>query len=289
MGRKIETPPSPRGTVEQQISQMYNYLFRLASGLNVELDRMGTGSPDTPAADVMGAKDYNELRAMIGNVSKDTVKELEKALNKAAESGEFDGNGIAEVESNADSSLTFEFTDGTSFTTPALKGEKGADGAPGADYILTQADKEEIAAMIPGGGGTTEFPVGFMLITSVAENPSTYLGYGTWEQKKDTFILGAGDTYEAGTTGGAATHTLAENELPEISGTVDFRAWGTGTPYTNSQGAFSSLGETSTTAKNFAAGSTDDGYRRLKYSFGGGQAHNNMPPYLTAYIWERTA
>ena len=282
MGRKIETPPSPRGTVEQQISQMYNYLFRLASGLNVELDRMGTGSSDTPAADVMGAKDYNELRAMIGNVSKDTVKELEKALDKAAESGEFDGNGIAEVEANADSSLTFEFTDGTSFTTPSLKGEKGED------YILTQADKAEIAAMIPGGG-TTEFPVGFMLITSVAANPSTYLGYGTWEQKKDTFILGAGDTYEAGTTGGEATHTLSEDELPEISGTVDFRAWGSGTPYTNTQGAFSSDGTTSNSANNFSSGTSSQPYRRLKYSFGGGEAHNNMPPYLTAYIWERTA
>lgn len=283
MGRKIETPPSPRGTVEQQISQIYNYLFRLASGLNVELDRMGTGSSDTPAADVMGAKDYNELRAMIGNVSKETVKELEKALEEASESGEFDGNGIAEVESNADSSLTFEFTDGTSFTTPSLKGEKGED------YILTQADKEEIAAMIPGGGGTTEFPVGFMLITSVAENPSTYLGYGTWEQKKDTFILGAGDTYEAGTTGGEATHTLSEDELPEVSGTVDFRAWTTGAPYYNAQGAFSSLGEQSTAAVGFASSGTSDGYRRLKYSFGSGEAHNNMPPYLTAYIWERTA
>lgn len=283
MGRKIETPPSPRGTVEQQISQIYNYLFRLASGLNVELDRMGTGSSDTPAADVMGAKDYNELRAMIGNVSKETVKELEKALEEASESGEFDGNGIAEVESNADSSLTFEFTDGTSFTTPSLKGEKGED------YILTQADKEEIAAMIPGGGGTTEFPVGFMLITSVAENPSTYLGYGTWEQKKDTFILGAGDTYKGGTTGGEATHTLSEDELPEVSGTVDFRAWSTGAPYVNASGAFSSLGEQSTTAVGFASSGTSDGYRRLKYSFGGGEAHNNMPPYLTAYIWERTA
>lgn len=289
MGRKIETPPSPRGTVEQQISQMYNYLFRLASGLNVELDRMGTAPSDTPAADVMGAKDYNELRAMIGNVSKDTAKELEKALDKAAESGEFDGNGIAEVESNADFSLTFEFTDGTSFTTPALKGEKGADGAPGADYILTQDDKEEIAAMIPGGGGTTEFPVGFMLITSVAANPSTYLGYGTWEQKKDTFILGAGDTYEAGTTGGEATHTLTEEELPEVSGSVNFRAWSTGAPFVSASGSFSSGGTTSNTAANFASGGSNQAYRILKHSFGSGEAHNNMPPYLTAYIWERTA
>lgn len=37
---------------------------------------------------------------------------------------------------------------------------------------------------------------------------------GTWEQIKDTFILAAGDTYKAGTTGGEATHILTTDEMP---------------------------------------------------------------------------
>lgn len=37
-------------------------------------------------------------------------------------------------------------------------------------------------------------------------NPSTFIG-GTWEQITDRFLLAAGSTYSAGSTGGSATHT----------------------------------------------------------------------------------
>ena len=35
------------------------------------------------------------------------------------------------------------------------QGPTGPAGADGKDYVLTEADKEEIAGMIPGGGGTS--------------------------------------------------------------------------------------------------------------------------------------
>ena len=35
-------------------------------------------------------------------------------------------------------------------------------------------------------------------------SPATLFG-GTWVQLKDKFLLGAGDTYTAGSTGGSAT------------------------------------------------------------------------------------
>ena len=55
-----------------------------------------------------------------------------------------DGRGIASAVMNADSTLTLTYTDGTSYTTPSLRGE------PGADYVLTDADKEEIAQIVLG-------------------------------------------------------------------------------------------------------------------------------------------
>ena len=49
--------------------------------------------------------------------------------------------------------------------------------------------------------------------TSDPRNPGDVYG-GTWKQIKDRFILAAGDTYTNGATGGNATTTLAEENLP---------------------------------------------------------------------------
>ena len=42
------------------------------------------------------------------------------------------GNGIKSTVMNDDYTLTIEFTDGTSYTTPSIRGEKGETGAKGA-------------------------------------------------------------------------------------------------------------------------------------------------------------
>lgn len=44
-------------------------------------------------------------------------------------------------------------------------------------------------------------------------NPGGLFG-GTWEQIKDTFLLAAGSSFEAGATGGEITHKLTANEMP---------------------------------------------------------------------------
>jgi len=95
---------------------------------------------------------------------------------------------------------------------------------------------------------------------------------GTWERIQDTFLLAAGSTYAAGSTGGEATHTLTVDEMPShshnisvgkdaASGNAQWRpfSWGGGTGQSSTQ------------------------------PIGGGQAHNNMPPYLAVYVWKRTA
>ena len=132
------------------------------------------------------------------------------------------------------------------------------------------------------------YPVGSIYIGVNNANPSNLFG-GTWEQIKDTFLLAAGDTYTAGATGGAATHTLTEAQLPIIDG-----SWATavvgqhankgvkGHAYGTNFGTFTSGGIKGATM----TGETQYGYG---YNFGGGQPHNNMPPYLAVYVWKRTA
>lgn len=131
-------------------------------------------------------------------------------------------------------------------------------------------------------------PVGSLYWSKVATDPGTLFG-GTWVQVKDVFILAAGDTYAADGTGGEAEVKLTAEQLPKLSGAVNFRAWGSGSPYAGATGIITNIGEIAETANGFATGTTEDGYRQLKISFGGDEAHSNMPPYLTRYCWERIA
>lgn len=142
-------------------------------------------------------------------------------------------------------------------------------------------------------------------------NPSTLFG-GTWEQIKDKFILSCGDTYNAGTTGGEATVTLTTNQIPahthgskSLTGYADFRKYGTsGTGTTIGPIARSGIitrsdytwsGEHSLVAAGGKPTNNPELDRMTidasheHTSVGGGQEHNNMPPYLAVYVWKRTS
>lgn len=116
------------------------------------------------------------------------------------------------------------------------------------------------------------YPVGSVYISREATDPATLFG-GTWERLKDRFILAAGDTYAAGTTGGEAAHTLTVDEMPAHDHATR-GGWGDG-----------NLGydyfrvDTNNPATQWSN----------TYSAGGNAAHNNMPPYTAFYIWIRTA
>lgn len=134
------------------------------------------------------------------------------------------------------------------------------------------------------------YPVGCLYWSSDNTNPATVLGIGTWTQITDTFILAAGSTYTPAAQytaqAGEASHQLAESEMPAHTHGVagDGRFYSTRGSNTSeisgltSGGSFSESGETG-------------GVRRTRYtdSTGNGDAHNNMPPYLVRYCWERTA
>ena len=137
------------------------------------------------------------------------------------------------------------------------------------------------------------YPVGSIYMSVNSTSPATLFG-GTWVQIKDTFLLSAGDTYNAGNTGGEATHKLTTNELPNITGTVV----GSANIAKNVADAqlFSANGVFSTKANNFVTtvvtgvtNPTSTYVNELDLNIGGGQVHNNMPPYLVVYVWKRTA
>lgn len=117
------------------------------------------------------------------------------------------------------------------------------------------------------------YPVGTVYISLSDVEPQTLFG-GTWSRLEDRFLLGAGGTYTAGSTGGEAAHTLTVSEMPSHSHTVPGRVNGSAGSGT---GAWDYSGNWPVEASGNSAAT------------GGGEAHNNMPPYLAVYMWKRTA
>lgn len=124
-------------------------------------------------------------------------------------------------------------------------------------------------------------PVGSYYISGNDTSPADLFG-GTWVRIKDTFLLAAGDKYTAGSTGGEEKHTLTANEMPShghgvmaeygVDGNINYAP--------ANDGKFMQLAGTSAGTKQPISS--------VIASTGGGQPHNNMPPYLTVYVWKRT-
>lgn len=64
------------------------------------------------------------------------------------------------------------------------------------------------------------YDVGDILTTASAKDPAARWPGTEWTQIKDRFLLGAGDKHAISSTGGSETHTLTQDELPEISGSI---------------------------------------------------------------------
>lgn len=120
------------------------------------------------------------------------------------------------------------------------------------------------------------YPVGSIYMSVNATSPSTLFG-GTWEQIQDRFLLAAGNNYSGGDTGGEATHTLTVNEMPSHN------------HYAAIDGSTDSYGQNRTTISSFAIKAQGYSDSSTIFATGGGNAHNNMPPYLAVYMWKRTA
>ena len=107
----------------------------------------------------------------------------------------------------------------------------------------------------------------------VSTSPASLFGgtWAAWGAGRVPVGVDAGqtefDTVEE--TGGAKTHTLQTTEIPSHNHTLAFGA------YTPGSAAFAL---TNTNTGNATTGSA-----------GGGLAHNNLQPYITCYMWKRTA
>lgn len=111
------------------------------------------------------------------------------------------------------------------------------------------------------------YPVGSIYMSINSTSPSILFG-GTWEQIKDRFLLGASETYSAGSTGGEETHTLTIEEV------VQYDMW-------LANGDYGASIKSAVEPGSYYGINTHNNNKT--------KPHNNMPPYLSVYMWKRTA
>ena len=154
------------------------------------------------------------------------------------------------------------------------------------------------------------YPVGSIYMSINNTSPSTLFG-GTWVQLQDTFLYATSttaDTNSTTATDGEATHTLTVDEMPSHTHIQDSHNHGMAHNHNHrhlmfddiSTGSGSSGGYARTSNRSVgtkytgydstaSSKSNTDGKVATNQNTGGGQAHNNMPPYMRVYMWKRTA
>lgn len=144
--------------------------------------------------------------------------------------------------------------------------------ANGSEFVTLSQLKEFSQSLSSGGGAIDSvYPIGSIYMSVNSTDPSTLFG-GTWSRIQGRFLLAAGGGYSAGSTGGESSHKLTIDEMPVHSHTVALveNPLNSG-PFIAERGRYAKS-STMTTGSN-----------------GGGESHNNMPPYLAVYMWKRTA
>ena len=120
------------------------------------------------------------------------------------------------------------------------------------------------------------YPVGSIYTSTVNVSPASFLG-GTWVPINGCFLLSSSASYPAGTQGGSASVTLTEAQIPSHSHNAHVKL---------SSSEASGYGLTISGAFQNRVMVNGDTWTS---NTGGNAAHNNMPPYLAVYMWQRTA
>ena len=258
--------------------------------------RDGTNPPNLRAGD--GSTQIKNLKDMVPGVASTSTAGLMSASDKTKLDGIAAGANKTIVDSALSSSSTnpvqnkvintelgkkLNLSGGTMTGALTTKGIKLTSGTDYGATLPSSPATNQLFFQTIGSNFVLDnvYPVGSIYMNVNSTNPGTLFG-GTWEQIQGRFLLGMSSSYPAGSQGGEAEHTLTEAEMPSHNHAMaygpDSSAGSTGFPYGIAAGS----------ATNSAGGR---GYASNlgTFSAGGGQPHNNMPPYLSVYIWKRTA
>ncbi len=269
-------------TADQKLQAKYGVTIYQRGDISKEITALCTGEN---AGKFVGKTETDLARIAVATPVDDDDAANKKYVVDAIKTGGFGALDGATFTPSVSSDGVLSWTNDKGKTNPAsvnIKGPKG-DAFTYADFTAAQlealrgpkGDKGDPLSVLEA------YPIGSIYISTNSTSPATLFG-GTWRQIKGRFLLAADDTYEAGSIGGEATHTLTASEMPchnhviyapndggaEEGAAIGFPATGSSKTW---------WAEASKTGKQGGDGKTE----------GSAVAHNNMPPYFAVYVWER--
>lgn len=263
----------------------YFYATLVDSSNNIEIVKITARSGDTLTA--VRAQEGTTAR-IYAAADKLELRVTSAALNSfATQDGPNTFSAANTFSGTIGSSGTNTFSGTNSFTGPAVAFTNVPSFGGGALPISNGGTGVTTLAAL----GSLFYPIGSIYSATVATNPGTLLGFGTWVAfGAGRVMIGNGGGFTAGATGGSAdaitvshTHTFTGDALPTHQHNINYGSalfGGGGSPaahlmprpdqiYTNPVSAGTPTGTISTT--------------------GASGTNANLPPYIVVYMWNRTA
>lgn len=193
------------------------------------------------------------------------------------ESGQVYYRTPAEIKSDIGADGYLPIAGGTMTGAVTTKGIKLTSGTDFGSSLPSSLQTNQLFFQTLGSNYILDnvYPVGSIYMSVNSTNPKNLFG-GTWEQIQGRFLFGMNSSYPAGSTGGEITHKLTQGEMPKHNHII--YAPNAGGPDKGAALGFPEVGSSNTW---WAAACMTE-------KTGDNEAHNNMPPYLSVYIWKRT-
>lgn len=268
-------------TADQKFYAKYGVTICQRGDISKEITALCTGEN---AGKFVGKTETDLARMAVATPVNDDDAANKKYVVDAIKTGGFGALDGATFTPSVSSDGVLSWTNDKGKTNPAsvnIKGPKG-DAFTYADFTSAQlealrgpkGDKGDPLSVLEA------YPIGSIYISTNATSPATLFG-GNWDEIHGAFLFANSALHKAGEIGGEEEHVLKEKEIP-----IHYHD-----EYVGNDGGYGSVPEgyygftsIAYTSKNtyWAKGSKTS-------EAGGGQAHNNMPPYLSVYMWQRVS
>lgn len=268
-------------TADQKLYAKYGVTIYQRGDVSKEITAVCTGEN---AGKIVGKSESDLARIAVGAPVDDDDAANKKYVVDAIASGGFGALDGATFTPSVSSEGVLSWTNDKGKTNPAsvnIKGPKG-DAFTYADFTSAQlealrgpkGDKGDPLSVLEA------YPIGSIYISTNATSPATLFG-GNWDEIHGAFLFANSALHKAGEIGGEEEHVLKEKEIP-----VHYHD-----EYVGNDGGDGSVPEGYYGFTSIACISKNTYWAKGSKTSeaGGGQAHNNMPPYLSVYMWQRVS